>query len=166
LTSTIAYRGARGSNAGDQFHELWALLQILELLHIGGELKAVGVEGVRTEAPAGADNPTWDGVDVALYFGATRLEQADRVEFAQLKYSSANPEKSWSAARLTENTAKKGNNSVIRGLADDFMAAKARMKEGGQLKIRFVSNQERATSPCDFRRIFRRFFPIIPSTCC
>ena len=26
------YTGARGSNAGDQFHEYWALEQVLELL--------------------------------------------------------------------------------------------------------------------------------------
>ena len=48
-TSSIDYGGARGSNAGDQFHELWALLQVLELLKPKAELIAVGVEGVRTE---------------------------------------------------------------------------------------------------------------------
>jgi hypothetical protein len=31
-TPSIDFRGARGSNTGDQFHELWALQQILDLL--------------------------------------------------------------------------------------------------------------------------------------
>jgi hypothetical protein len=141
-TSSIDYGGARGSNAGDQFHELWALLQVLELLKPKAELIAVGVEGVRTETSSQtADNPTWDGVDCALYYGGTSLETADRVEFVQLKYSAANPEKKWSVARLSENSAKKTNNSVIRRLADDFVDARLRMKPGAQLSIRLVSNQ-------------------------
>ncbi|MFA6690373.1 MAG: hypothetical protein WCR98_00105 [Saccharofermentanales bacterium] len=141
-TSSIDYGGARGSNAGDQFHELWALLQVLELLKPKAELVAVGVEGVRTETSSQtADNPTWDGVDCALYYGGASLETADRVEFVQLKYSAANPEKKWSVARLSENSAKKTNNSVIRRLADDFVDARLRMKLGAQLSIRLVSNQ-------------------------
>ena len=137
----VDYAGARGSNAGDQFHELWALLQILELLNAGGDLQAVGVEGVRAESSLATDGPAWDGVDVALYFGATSLEQADRVHFVQLKYSAANPDKDWTVSRLTENAAKKGNNSVIRRLAAVFKNAKVRMKAGAQFDISLVSNQ-------------------------
>lgn len=143
LSSNIDFGGARGSNTGDQFQELWALQQVLDLLHPETDLKAVGVEGVRTETPPqNPDDPTWDGVDCALYYGGETLETANRIEFAQLKYSSANPEIAWSVARLTSNTAKKGNNSVIRKLADDFKGAKTRMKQGAQLKIRFISNQD------------------------
>ncbi|MBI2353660.1 MAG: hypothetical protein HYV06_01300 [Deltaproteobacteria bacterium] len=142
VTSSVDYGGARGSNAGDQFHELWALLQALELLKPKTELTAVGVEGVRTESTSQTlDNPTWDGVDCALYYGGTSLETADRVEFIQLKYSAANPEKKWSVARLLENSAKKTNNSVIRRLADDFKDARLRLKPGAHLSIRLVSNQ-------------------------
>lgn len=137
------FSGARGSNTGDQFHELWALQQVLDLLRPETDLKAVGVEGVRTETPSQkADGTTWDGVDCTLYYGGTTIEAADRIEFAQLKYSAANPETVWSVARLTANTAKKGNNSVIRKMADDFKGAKARMKQGVQLKIRLISNQD------------------------
>ena len=143
VESKIDFHGARGSNTGDQFHELWALQQVLNLLHPETDLKAVGVEGVRTETPAGnANDPTWEGVDCALYYGGTTLETANCIEFTQLKYSAANPETTWSVARLTTNTAKKGNNSVIRKMADDFKSAKRRMKQGAQLKIRFISNQD------------------------
>jgi hypothetical protein len=41
--------GARASNAGDQFHELWALQQALELLNPASGLSAVTVEGVATD---------------------------------------------------------------------------------------------------------------------
>ncbi len=142
LAKNIDFSGARGSNTGDQFHEFWALQQVLDLLSPNVDLKAVGVEGVRTELPSqSTDDPTWNGVDCALYYGGTRLETADRIEFIQLKYSAANPETLWSVARLSTSTAKKGNNSVIRKMADDFKAAKKCMKQGAQLKLRLVSNQ-------------------------
>jgi hypothetical protein len=142
FTPSIDFGGARGSNTGDQFHELWALQQVLDLLRPETDLKAVGVEGIRTETPSqNADHPTWDGVDCTLYYGGTRLETADQIEFVQLKYSAANSETAWSVARLTANTAKKGNNSVIRKMIDAFKGAKTRMKQGAQLKIRLISNQ-------------------------
>jgi hypothetical protein len=140
LRPTVDFRGARGSNAGDQFHEYWALEQVLGLLQPSARLRGVSVEGVATES-AGSDDPKWDGVDCALYFGALSLEEADAIEFAQLKYSAANPETLWSIARLTSNTAKKGNNSVIRRTADDYKDARAKMKAGASLKIKLVSNQ-------------------------
>lgn len=44
------YRGARGANAGDDFHELWALRHALVLLDQDTGLTAVAVEGRRTKA--------------------------------------------------------------------------------------------------------------------
>ena len=41
------YRGARGSHAGDDFHELWALRQALTLLDEDTRLTAVAVEGLK-----------------------------------------------------------------------------------------------------------------------
>ena len=135
------YRGARGSNAGDEFHELWALEQVLALLAPNTELRAVKVEGVRTGG-SGADTnePFWDSVDCSLYFGGSTLEAADAVELVQLKYSS-DPSRAWSVARLTASSAKTGNNSILRKLADDYQSARPRMKPEAALKLRFVSNQ-------------------------
>jgi len=137
------YRGARASSAGDQFHELWALQQILGLLIPGTQLAAVSVEGIGYEdrSTVGAESPTWDGVDCALYYGAPTLKTADRVEFAQLKYSPSAPTSPWSVARLTYNSKKTGDNSVIRRLADDFAAARADAKPEAAIKLRLVSNQ-------------------------
>lgn len=116
---------------------------MLSLLRPDNDLKAVSVEGVLTETPSqNAENPTWNGVDCALYYGGTTLETTDRIELVQLKYSAANPETAWSVARLIRNTAKKGNNSVIRKMANDFNDAKSRMKPGAELVICLVSNQD------------------------
>jgi hypothetical protein len=52
------YRGARGSNAGDSFHELWALRQALALLDQDAGLAAVTVEGLRAEDESGAPADT------------------------------------------------------------------------------------------------------------
>ena len=82
------YRGARGSNAGDEFHELWALEQVLGLLAPNTQLRAVKVEGVRTgRSGVDTNEPFWDSVDCSLYFDGDTLETADVVDFVQLKYS-------------------------------------------------------------------------------
>ena len=142
LVDLADFRGARGSNAGDQFHELWALEQILALLDPGTELAAVTVEGiVAAPSKAGEDEPHWDGVNCALYFGHETLERSQRVEICQLKYSSSDPNRSWSVARLTSNSVAKGNNSILRKLATDYRDARARMQPGSELVVRLVSNQ-------------------------
>ena len=64
------YRGARGSNTGDDFHELWATRQAIRLLDAQGSLEALALEG--TLEPGAAD--TWDGVDCTLYFGGDGAE--------------------------------------------------------------------------------------------
>ncbi len=140
MTHAADYRGATGSNAGDQFHELWALEQILTLLQPKTKLAAVTVEGVAAAKIDGESEPHWDGVDCGLFFGGERFETAEHVDLVQLKYS-GNPSIAWSVSRLTDSTATRGNNSVLRKVADDFAAAKKRMKADAQLRIRLVSNQ-------------------------
>jgi hypothetical protein len=142
VSSDIAFDGARGSNAGDQFHELWALQQALSLLKPNTFLKAISVEGVRADpSKDNEESPTWDGVDCTLYFGGASLETADRIEFIQLKYSASDPNKNWSTSRLIENTKKVGNNSVFRKLADDFKNGVRKQKPGASLTSKLVSNQ-------------------------
>ncbi len=136
------YGGARGSNAGDQFHELWALQQILGLLKPRSTLSAVTVEGIPfAESQTTIDAPTWDGVDCALLHGDRVLDKAARVELVQLKYSGSSPSTPWTIARLCASTRTTGNNSVLRRLGDDFAHARSRMKPEAQLVVRLVSNQ-------------------------
>ncbi len=135
--------GARASNAGDRFHELWALRKALALLEPGTPYEAVTVEGI-PESDLHHSSESWTAVDVCLMSGGRSLSNARRAEFAQLKYSSASPESPWTTARLSHSTAKKGNNSVARRLADLYKAAEAvRSSDNPDLSysIRLVSNQ-------------------------
>ena len=119
------YLGARASNAGDSFHELWALHAALELLKTRTTLIGVTVEGLPASDSTDTNSDAWDGVDCGLYFDGDSLLSASRVELIQLKYSSADSSKNWTVAGLTASTSKNGNNSVIRRLANQFVAAYA-----------------------------------------
>lgn len=135
--------GARASNAGDRFHELWALRKALSLLEPGARYQAITVEGVPSEDASTSDG-TWTAVDVCLMSGGFSLSEADWAEFAQLKYSSASPKSQWTVARLVSNSAKNGNNSVMRKLAEAYEAAEStRLAKNPSLSysIRLVSNQ-------------------------
>ncbi len=118
------FRGARGSNAGDDFHELWALRQALTLLDQDAGLTAVTVEGIKAEDEKATDPATWDGVDCALYYGGDQIDSVKRIVISQLKYSAANPSQKWTVSRLTKSSNKKKENSVIARLAKAFTGLK------------------------------------------
>ncbi|MFC1983843.1 hypothetical protein ACFLVO_02365 [Chloroflexota bacterium] len=139
------YRGARGSNAGDDFHELWTLRQAIMLLDENTNLRAVTVEGLRVEDESGTPKDTWDGVDCAFYFGGDSIKSAERVVIDQVKYSAANPEQTWTLARLIHSTNKKQDNSVIGRLAKAFAGLNSKRPDlaaSGKLVVRLVSNQQ------------------------
>jgi hypothetical protein len=137
------FLGAKASNAGDSFHELWALHAALELLKSRTTLIAVTVEGVRAVDVAIANLDAWSGVDCGLYFGGDSLATASRVELIQLKYSTANPDKNWTIAGLTTSSSKNRANSVIRRLANQFNAAyqQRRSDPNKETIVKFVSNR-------------------------
>ena len=137
----VDYLGARGANAGDYFHELWAVRHALSLLDQDSELTILTVEGLRPEDEAGQSERNWDGVDCGLYYGAAAIKDCKRIEIEQLKYSSADPDSPWTIARLTTSTAKKANNSVMRRLADAFRGVEAARGTSAGIVIRLVSNQ-------------------------
>ena len=137
------FSGARGSNAGDNFHELWALRQSLSLLDPNTSLNAIAVEGLIAKDETG--NPeSWDGVDCSYYFGGDDISSVEEIIIEQLKYSSSNPEKPWTIARLTYSKSKTKNNSILRKLANAFSELNKthpKLIEDENLEIRFVSNQ-------------------------
>ena len=138
--SQIDYRGARGSNTGDEYHELWAVRQALRMLDATSDLTAVTVEGV--PAIEGSNN-SWDGVDCTLLFGGLNLGDADRVEVQQLRYSAATPDKKWTVARICRGKNGKPQTSLIRRFGDAFKAL-ANKRRGAPLKsikISLISNQ-------------------------
>ena len=136
----IDYGGARGSNTGDEFHELWVVRQALGLLDMSSDLTAVTVEGVPAIDGSGS---VWDGADCTLLFGGENLQEADRIELQQLKYSAANPNKKWTVARACSGKNGSPQTSLIRRLGDAFKALIER-REGKSLdsiKISLVTNQ-------------------------
>lgn len=138
------YRGARAANAGDDYHELWALRQALSLLDTKSGLYAVAVEGLKIEDESGKLPDTWDGVDCTFYYGDENTETPTRIVIAQFKYSSANPNQNWSISRLTQSTKKKGDNSVIRKLANAFIGIKEKYPQlaaSDNLIVQLISNQ-------------------------
>lgn len=137
------HSGARGSNAGDDFHELWALRHALTLLHPGTDLREVMIEGVAERDEQNAST-SWDGVDCTLYFGGDDEGIATKIVIEQLKYSSATPDTAWTVSRLIQSTAKSGNNSIIRKLADSWRELR-RLYPGAAANdaifARLISNQ-------------------------
>lgn len=136
------YRGARGSNAGDDFHELWVLREALALLDPETTLFGLTVEGLTTKDQSGVKSDTWDGVDCALYYEGNSAETAKQIEIAQFKYSSSSPKKKWTIARLTSSTVKTGNNSVLRRMGTVFSSLKKKRNNSHEgLRARLISNQ-------------------------
>lgn len=135
--------GARASNAGDDFHILWALRHALRVLDPASSLSAVTVEGIPSKDTADAEKGAWEGVDVALFFGGESLTSATRIEIEQLKYSTTSPTKAWTIARLCYSSRQRGNNSVISRLAKAYAEALrlAPQLSSKSIVVRLVSNQ-------------------------
>ena len=134
----IDFRGARGSNTGDDFHELWATRQAIRLLSNEDGLEAIAVEGLSASDEAGAPPDTWDGVDCTLYFGGRDAIEADHVRIEQLKYSAAYPNKSWTIARLV---AGRRGRSVIARLAKAWKGLTTLGSKTSSARAVLISNQ-------------------------
>ena len=132
--------GARGSNTGDDFQELWAMRQALRLIERGSQLSAMALEGLTADAGAGSE---WDGVDCTLLYGAERETTADRVELQQLKYSAAHASASWTVARISAAKTAKRKSSVIGRMATAYAAlvAKRPAHAPSTVKVQLVTNQ-------------------------
>lgn len=138
--------GARESSAGDDFYLLWAVRKALSLLEPNTSLKALGIEGPDKEEAESLD-PDGDkllAVDLAEYFVGECFNTADNVVLSQLKYSTRNPRKEWTAARLCEGKDSTGRGSVIRRLAETFERYYSRYGREAvlrKLKLKLVSNR-------------------------
>jgi hypothetical protein len=129
-----------GSNAGDDFHELWATRQVLRLLLHEDNLQAVTVEGLIAQDQIGAPQESWDGVDCALYYGGADAASANRIALAQCKYSGSAPHAAWTVARFIEGVTR--NHSVIARLATAWKTLRSKQAgNGAHVDVLFVSNQ-------------------------
>ncbi len=126
--------GAVASNAGDDFHVLWAAREILRLIDVQSEWQAVTVEGLplddRHKAEVGEHGQI---ADVTL----CREEEGRAVyRYLQLKYSTANPGQPWTWSRLLKTRSSKKADSSLLGRLAALMAG-----VGFQGDFAIVSNQ-------------------------
>lgn len=133
------FRGARGSNTGDDFHELWATRQAIRLLSNDEGLEAIAVEGVAASDQGGTPAGTWDGVDCALYFGGSNASAAKDVVVEQLKYSAADTRTVWTVARLVAGSRR--DRSVIGRLAKAWKGMAQLRPNGSAPGAALISNQ-------------------------
>lgn len=135
----VDFRGARGSNTGDSFHELWAARHAVRLLRSEGGLESIVVEGLAASDEAIGPPESWDGVDCTLYFGGRNAKHATRIVLEQLKYSAANPQRKWTVNRLVSCAA--SGKSVLDKLATAWKELAKQCKSGVAPEITLVSNQ-------------------------
>lgn len=133
------FRGARGSNTGDDFHELWATRQAIRLLLNEDDLQALAVEGLAAADESGASEDVWDGVDCTLYFGGVEAATASKIVLEQLKYSGASPSTMWTTARLIGG--KRRDQSVIARLAKAWKKLIEKRPAHSVTEVLLVSNQ-------------------------
>jgi hypothetical protein len=135
------------SNAGDDFHVLWAVRHSLLMLYPGSDLKAIRPEGAAVEESDKLD-PQGDkllGIDLAEYYGGKDFTSSDKVIHSQLKYSTRRSHEKWSVAKLTSGK-KSGccSGSIINRLFDiykAYLSATSRDIVLKKLSIRLVSNK-------------------------
>ncbi len=134
----IDFKGSRGSNTGDDFHELWATRQAIRLLSNEDGLEAIAVEGTGLRDEANLPSDTWAGVDCTQYFGGRDATGADHIRIEQLKYSAANPNTPWTVARLVKG---RRGRSVIARLAKAWEKLTRPGSKASPVRAILITNQ-------------------------
>lgn len=114
------FLGAVASNAGDDFHTLWAAREILRLLDLQGDVSAVKVEGLPRDEIHASLGLHGQAVDILLLRNTT---PGPFHSYLQLKYSASNPADSWTWARLLAPRAKTRPQSSVLGKLAGLMKA-------------------------------------------
>lgn len=134
------------SNAGDDFHTLWAARKALNLIAPKTNLKALAVEGpARDEAeevdPSGGKLLS---IDVAEYYGSSNFVESEKVIFSQLKYSTRRSNVPWTASRICQGKKSGSKGSIIERLADTLTVYVNKYtieKVRSKLEFKLVSNR-------------------------
>jgi hypothetical protein len=135
--------GARESSAGDEFHILWAVQRALAMLELNTQLQRVVIEGMSPLDPSSSSPSLLLGADLTEYYGGEYFSNSHEVRVTQLKYSSRNPNRAWTAARLAEAGSRK-QSGVLARLAEIFSVVRSnhpRDEVLKKLRLRLVSNQ-------------------------
>jgi len=142
------FLGAVASNAGDDFHVLWATREMLRLLNANGDVTAVKVEGPPRDEVHAEIGEHGQAADITL----TRdTLDGPAYRYLQLKHSASNPQETWSWSRLLTRRAKtKPLSSVLGKLAGLLKAV------GFKGDFAIVTNQPlSATVAADIARLIK-----------
>lgn len=102
------HAGAIASNAGDDFHLIWAAKRIIDMLKPESELNTVVVEGPAWEDSVKIEDQTrLYSIDLTEYYGGNSFQNANMIVFSQLKYSAYLPGEEWNLSRLCTASDKK-----------------------------------------------------------
>ncbi|MFC7523133.1 NACHT domain-containing protein [Parapedobacter sp. GCM10030251] len=138
---------AAESNAGDDFHILWAVTRCLKLINFDeGALKAVSVEGLPYSENSWLDTSgnMMLGVDLVEYYGGDQFHSAKKVIVSQLKYSTRTPNKVWTISRICTGRSGGTEGSIVERLARFYAKFSEQTDRGeilGKLNLKLVSNR-------------------------
>ena len=130
------------SNAGDDFHVLWAVRKTLELLDIhNSNLESVTVEGPEFHEGEVIDDTGEKlfSIDTGEYYGGETFETAEKVVFSQLKYSTRRSKETFTLARLSYR-----DKSILGKLARTFKGYYSEFGRNEVIKkvsLKLVSNR-------------------------
>lgn len=100
----------RYRNEGEEFHVLWAARRALRLIDPQSDLVAVSIEGISEKEESGTKAGLLV-VDMTEYFGSEPFDEAKKIIYCQLKHSTIQNTRDWSAGELKE---------VVEGFAARF----------------------------------------------
>lgn len=102
----------RYSHAGHDFHFLWTARRSLGLLNPKSNLSAVSIEGISSE-DNGSDEKGLLSIDTAEYYGSEKFDDAEKIKYFQLKYSTVDSAKEWSAAGLSPRKKGEAKGTIV-----------------------------------------------------
>lgn len=132
---TANHELVRPSRDGDQFHYHWAARHCLALLPGSGDLVAVSIEGASTLEGTASVEDGDELIDVGLYYGSEKLEDARLVHYVQLKHSTRHAQEAWTASGLAKML--KGFTKRYANLLEKFPAALLKQK----IQFSFTTNR-------------------------
>ena len=90
----------RFSRAGDDFHLLWTVRRSLQLINPKSDLIGVAIEGISPEEEVNNEEGLLS-IDTAEYYRSEDINEARKIKYFQLKYSTLDSEKEWTAATIS-----------------------------------------------------------------
>jgi hypothetical protein len=143
LSPKTSIPDAAESNAGDNYHLVYAVRKSLELLNFSTSgLKALSLEGLVRSDEKELDLKSLLAVDLTEYYGGEDLSSASSVVISQLKHSTRHASKSWTAAELCQGKKTGTKGSVMDRLG--FLYAdlvKTKPADKKKIAVKLVSNR-------------------------